>query len=233
MKLLTKLRFKFGLLSVLLLGIVNQTLASIIQLDFEGVGSQAQIIDFYNGGTDSLGNSGVNYGIEFGSNTLGLTESEPLANFSGQPSGETVMFFLSGTAILNYAPGFDTGFSFYYTTVSFTGSVEVFDGLNATGNLLGSLSINALGVGPDVANPFSNWEASSLGFAGIAKSINFGGTVNQVGYDNITFGSTIPDIIPSPPGTPVAAPSATMLLSLALIPIYITRKKRLKLNKPN
>jgi hypothetical protein len=172
--------------------------AAVITLDFEGLGSFAAINDFYNGGTDSQGNSGVNYGVHFGTNSLALVEQDPSANFSGEPSPNTIMFFLTGTSILNYAPGFDTGFSFWYTTVSFGGTVNVYDGLNGTGNLLGTITLPPLGAGPDPANSFSNWAIGSLAFAGMARSIDFGGTVNQVGFDNITFGSIDPNKVPEP-----------------------------------
>jgi len=195
--------------------------ANPIVLDFEGIGSNSSINGFYNGGTDSSGHSGVNYGVQFGTNALALTEDDPSANFSGEPSKKTVMFFLSGTAILNYAPGFDTGFSFYFSTVSFTGSVKVYDGLNATGTLLGNISLPALGFGPDPANPFSNWSVGSLAFSGLAKSIDFGGTVNQVAYDNITFGSTVPVV----PGVPEPSTYALMALGLAGIG-FVARRRR-------
>jgi len=172
--------------------------AAPILLDFEGLGSQAAINDFYNGGTDSQGNSGANVGVHFGSNALALVEQDPGANFSGEPTPNTVMFFLTGSAVLNYTPGFDTGFSFWYTTVSYTSQVKVYDGLNASGNLLGTIALPALGAGPDPANPFSNWAIGALAFGGLAKSIDFGGTVNQVGFDNITFGSIDPNKVPEP-----------------------------------
>lgn len=185
--------------------------ATVIKLDFEGLGSEAQIGAFYNGGTDSMGNAGTNYGVAFGSNTLALKESSPYANFSRTPSGETIMFFLTGTAILNYAPGFTDGFSFYYSTVQFAAKVQVYDGLDATGNLLGEIQLRALGFGPDPDNPFSNWAIGSLGFAGSAKSVNFGGTVNRVAYDNITFGSTNPNDASTPPNA-VPEPGSLALL---------------------
>jgi hypothetical protein len=192
--------------------------AAVVTLDFEGVGSQARVNDFYNGGTDSQGNSGVNYGVHFGSNTLGLKEGDPGANFALAPSGDTAMFFLTGSAILNYSAGFETGFSFWYSTVLFSGSVQVYDGLDATGNLLGNISLSALGAGPSPGNPFSNWEIGSLAFSGIAKSINFGGTVNQVGYDNITFGSTIPDT-----PNPIPEPTTMLLVAAGLLGVQLKR----------
>lgn len=200
--------------------IVAPAAADPIVLDFEGIGNQAAINNFYNGGTDSLGNSGVDYGVQFGSNSLALNEQDPAANFSNEPSPNTIMFFLTGSSVLNYAPGFDTGFSFFFTTVGFAGSVNVYDGLNATGNLLGSINLAALGAGPDPANVFSNWGTGSLAFAGTARSIDFGGTVNQVGYDNITFGSTTPGVQPIP------EPSTYVMLALGLAGLGCVSRRR-------
>ena len=121
-----------------------------------------------------------------------MKASDALANIDLLPSGETGMVFLTGSAILNFPTGFPLGFSFWYSTVSFTGSVEVFDGLDGTGNSLGTITLTALGAGPSVGNPFSNWAVGSLIFEGTARSINFGGTVNQVIYDDITFGHFVP-----------------------------------------
>lgn len=198
----------------------TQARGASITLDFEGLGSQANILNFYNGGTDSQGNSGPNFGIAFGSNTLALRESDPFANFALPPSGETIMFFLTGSAILNNPAGFDTGFSFWYTTVSFSGVVNVYDGLDATGNLLATIDLAALGAGPDPQNPFSNWRAVGVTFNGIARSIDFSGTVNQVGFDDITFGSATPGGVPEP--------SALGLTALGMAGVIVLGRKRPK-----
>ena len=198
-------------------------LADPIVLDFEGVGNQASVNDFYNGGTDSAGHAGTDYGVHFNGNALGIIDSDAggTGNIGNEPSPSTVLFFLTGSALLDYAPGFDTGFSFWYTTVDFGGTVKVYDGLGGTGNLLGSIAINALGTGPgDPNGAFSNWAIGSLGFAGIAKSIDFGGTVNQVAYDNITFGATTPIV------TNVPEPSTYAMLALGLAGVGVVSRRR-------
>lgn len=205
------------LLAAAALGTAGMASATIV-LDFEGAGSMAAINGFYNGGTDSAGNSGNNYGILFGANALALKESDPIANTGMTPSPETGMFFLSGTAVLNYGGGFDS-FSFWYSTTGFSGTVEVFDGLDATGNLLGTVNLLALGIGPSAGNPFSNWAQASLAFGGIAKSINFGGTVNQVIYDDITLGNL--DILPGE----VPEPGVPALFGLAALALAAARRK--------
>jgi hypothetical protein len=52
------------------------------------------------------------------------------------------------------------------------------------------------GPGPDPANLLSNRAVGSLAFVATPKSIDFGGTVNPVGFDNITLGSTNPNNVP-------------------------------------
>ena len=206
-----------ALIAALVLGVSSAASATIV-LDFEGAGSTAFLNGFYNGGTDSAGNAGVNHGIEFGPNALALKESDPVANIGAIPSPETVMFFLSGSAILNYAGGFDS-FSFWYSTTGFSGTVSAFDGLDGSGTLLGTVNLDALGNGPVPGNPFSNWAKASVAFAGAARSINFGGTVNQVIYDDITLGNL--DVV-----APVPEPGVLGLFGLAALALGASRRKK-------
>ncbi|WDE13035.1 PEP-CTERM sorting domain-containing protein [Thalassomonas haliotis] len=197
--------------------------ASVITLDFEGVGNQAAINDFYNGGTDSQGNSGVNYGVSFGSDALGCIDSDAGGScaFANEPTADTVMFFLSGSSVLSYDAGFDTGFSFFYTSARDV-SVNVYSGVNLTGDLLGSINLsnNASdnACSGDPTGNFCNWDIGSLSFAGIARSIDFGGAANYVGFDNITFGSTNPD-------TEVPEPSSLAILALGVLGLASRRLK--------
>jgi len=200
--------------------------AAPIVLDFEGVGNLASINNFYNGGTDSKGNSGTNYGISFTSSALALGDSDAggSGNIANEPSGNTSMFFLSGSAILNRALGFDTGFSFFYSS-STSAVVNVYEGLNATGALLGSINLTAQYDGNnchgDPNGAFCNFSAAGLSFAGIAHSIDFGGTANQIVFDDITFGA-------AEPGANVPEPGTLALLGLGLFGTVAARRRSAK-----
>jgi hypothetical protein len=199
--------------------------AAPIVLDFEGVGNVATINDFYNGGTDSQGHSGTNYGISFSSSALALRDSDAggSGNIANEPSGNTGMFFLSGSAILNRALGFDTGFSFFYSS-STAAVVNVYEGLNATGALLGSINLTAQygdNCHGDPGGSFCNFSAAGLSFAGTAHSIDFGGTANQIVFDDITFGAAVP-------GADVPEPGTLALLGLGLFGTVAARRRSSK-----
>ena len=213
------------LLSVLLVLIVsNRAPASVIVLDFEGIGNTARVLEFYNGGTDSMGNSGTNYGISFGNNSLAVTDADAggSGNIANEPSPDSVLFFLTGSAVLNYAPGFENGFSFFYSS-STNASVFIYDQINASGNLLATLNLTSQHSNGCVGDPtgqFCNWTAVGATFAGLARSIDFGGTVNQIAYDDITFGSAIAG---GPPSAAVAAPQSIIYLICGLF--WLVRKR--------
>ncbi len=214
-----------GLKSAALASLLAVTLnasAAVVTLDFEGIGSGAMINGFYNGGTDSQGNAGVNYGVAFGASAMALRESDPLANFALAPSPETIMFFGIGGALVNVDAGFTSGFSFWYTNVQSSGSVLVYSGLNGSGSLLGTISILALEEGPSPGNPFSTWAVGSVAFSGMARSAVFNTAVNEVGFDNLTFGSTNPN--PTPQPTP--EPGSLALAALALAALAVTAGAR-------
>ncbi len=114
------------------------------------------------------------------------------------------MFFLdANNAILDVPGGFTTGFSFYYTS-SVATTVTVYDGLGATGNVLGVINLAAQAFDDCTGDPtgaFCNWTPVGVAFAGTAFSIDFAGTANRTGFDNITFGSATPGGVVPEPGT--------------------------------
>ncbi|NMP31961.1 PEP-CTERM sorting domain-containing protein [Thalassotalea sp. M1531] len=200
--------------------------ATIITLDFEGIGIGADINDFYNGGTDSLGNSGIDYGISF-ADAIACLDSDAggNCNSANEPSPETGMIFLNNdSAILNLSSGFDTGFSFFYSSNSSAATVSVWSEEGATGTLLGSIDFgNNLGnCSGDPNGNYCNWDIGSVAFSGTAKSIDFGGTANFIIYDDVTFGSVDPTSSNSVP-----TPTTIALFSIALFGLAYRNQKSL------
>jgi hypothetical protein len=194
--------------------------ANPVVLDFEGIADSTPVGDYYNGG------GGTNYGVHFSSATLALIDADNGGggNFANEPSPNTIMFFLDAdNAILTFAAGFDTGFSFFYTS-STAAPVTVWSGMNGDGTLLGTIDLSAQftnNCSGDPGGTFCHWDPIGVAFAGTAHSINFGGTANQTGYDNITFGSATPVV----PGIPEPSTYAMMALGLAGLGVIARRRK--------
>lgn len=185
-------------------------------LTFEGIPDSTPVGNFY----------APNY--VFSPATLALVDSDSggFGNFANEPSPNTIMFFLdSNNAILDVTNGFNTGFSFFYTS-STAASVNVYDGLGGTGNILATLNLTAQftnGCSGDPSGTFCNFTAVGASFAGTAYSINFAGTANRTGYDNITFGAATPGTgaVPEP------STWAMMLVGFGGIGYSMRRRRKL------
>ena len=70
-------------------------------------------------------------------------------------------------------------------------SVRIFDGVDATGNLLVALDLTAIGTGQcgDPEGLLCFWTPITVSFSGTAKSIAFEGPRALIGVDNISFSS--------------------------------------------
>ena len=207
-------------IALLVLLVIVPLAKADITLTFEGLKNQEAILDFYNGGFGGAGSGpGPNYGITFGSSALAIIASNSpggTGNFSNSPSGHTIAFFLSGIGdVMNVAAGFDTGFSFYYSAPVYPGSVTVYDDLNATGNVLANLNLPLTpNGGGSCTAAYCPWIPIGVAFSGVAKSVNFSGTANYIGFDNITLGNKVPTGVPEPGAI---ALFATVLSGVALL----------------
>jgi len=195
-----------SLLAVLFVLAVASARAGTVVLTFEGLQNNEPIMNYYDGGFGGDGSGpGPNYGITFGSDSLALISGANggSGNFSGAPTMPTIAYFLSGPGdIMNVPAGFTTGFSFYYSAIVYPGTVDVYSGLNATGTLLATLALPVTPSEPGTAGcPYGQycpWFPIGVTFSGTAESVNFTGTANYIGFDNITLGSGTPVITPEP-----------------------------------
>ena len=218
-----KLEVLFGL--VLVVGVLALPAQGIVTvLDFEGLLNNEQVLNYYNGGLGGAGSGpGPSLGAVFSPNGLAIIDADAggTGNFGGEPSPDTVLYFLEGNAAtLDYAAGFDTGFSFFYSAIGQPGFVTVWDGLGGTGNILANLNLPltpSFGA-PDPTGAFSPLVPIGVPFSGTALSVDFGGTIDQIAFDNITFGTETPQGVPD-------AGATLVLLGLALGGLGLARKK--------
>ena len=214
--------------------------AAVITLDFENIApypnnSNVTIDDYYNGGTSSIGTSGTNYGVQFTTdavllclNTAGTTCSNTSRGGFGIPTSQGgALFFPTANPKMNVAAGFDTGFSFVYSDPFAVGStVSIFDGLDGTGALLASVTLpgTANGACPSAIASGANYcpfDAYSIAFSGIAKSVVFGGPTNRQVFDDFTFGSiTVGGTVPEP------AAWALMITGFSLVGATLRGRRR-------
>ncbi len=213
--------------------------ASVVVLDFENIapypnGSDVQILNYYNGGTSSIGTSGPNYGVSFTSNALDICLNTPGVSCSntsrggvGSPTSQKGgLYWLNGSqTFMNVAAGFQTGFSFFYADPFIPGaSVTVYSGLSGTGSVLATISLpltpnGACDSAYSGGAEYCPFEPVGASFSGTAMSISFAGTANYVVYDDVTFGSAIPN-------PPVGEPASFALLGTALVGMGVCRRLR-------
>jgi len=203
--------------------------AGTVVLTFEGLQNLEPIDNFYNGGLGGLGSGpGPNDGITFTPDSLAIISADAggTGNFSGNPSGVTIAFFLAlgSSDTMDVAAGFDTGFSFFYSG-AVDGSVNVYSGLDGTGTLLTSLVLPAnfqnSPCAAGAAGPFCTWDPVGVTFSGIAESAVFSGSANEIGFDDITLGSATAG------GGSVPEPGSLSLLALGLAGVGALRRKNL------
>ena len=209
------------ILAIALVAVAAANVATAVPLvlTFEGLQDFEQILGFYNGGFGSLGSGpGPDYDIVFGDSALALIDADDggSGNFANEPSPDTIAFFLSeGSLIMNVLGGFDTGFSFFYTSAA-EGSVTVYGGFGGTGPVLGTLPLainyTVCGAPGDPTGGFACWDPIGVAFAGTALSVSFAGAANQTGFDNITLNSDVPGGVPEP-GTLLMMGSGLLLLA--------------------
>jgi hypothetical protein len=93
------------------------------------------------------------------------------------------------------------------------------DGLDGTGNLLATVDLPMTQAFCDPNHDYSCWDAAGVSFNGIAKSAVFRGVADQIGFSDITLGSSIP----------VPEPGAMLMLGTAVLGSLGTLRRRMKM----
>lgn len=167
--------------------------------------NQAQIENYFNGGTDSLGKSGTNYGVYFSNNGESLKAGYSAASggtglFENVPSSAPgVLFFAPNTGsganltsyttgVINDAAGFQSigfNYSLLNNLSADASTVTLWSGLDGTGVNLGTISLLAAGTTvPCTGNlaptglsrdEFCTWSQASTTLTGVAQSAVFTG----------------------------------------------------------
>jgi len=176
--------------------------SATVTLGFEGAGDYSLIGEFYNGGTSETGATGTNYGISFGADALALANNADFTYYSNAPTPGAVMAPVGASSALNVVSGFTGTASFFYSSTAAT-TVSIFSGLNGTGTNLGTFNLLA-NAQNGCSDAFCHWDATSLSFAGVAQSIQFGSAAGLAGFDNVSI-------------APVPLPAAFWLLGSSLL----------------
>ena len=203
---------KFKLASALAVGLLASAGASaaVINLDFSGVTSTASVNNFYNGGTDSAGASGTNYGVAFTGSVLDLTNDANFTYFTGGPSNSAIYVNPNDVAgVMNIANGISGALELSYSSLGAT-TINVWSGLNGTGTeQTFTLASNDDSCGGGACL----WTTTSLAFLGIAKSVEFGSNDGLSLYTNIGV-------------TPVPLPASGLLLLFGSAGLGLFGKRR-------
>ncbi len=204
-------------LAILTAGLLAASFAqanTAVLVDFETPTSFAFVEEHYNGGTDSAMLAGANLGVSFTFDALALQNDAAGPYFSNAPSPVGVMAPVGANATMNVAAGFVGTVGVWYSADSFVlQGVNVYSGLNGTGNLIASFNLvaNAQADGCS-SSAYCRFDQLTSSFAGTAKSITFGNAANMAAFDNISI-------------TAVPEPTTVLLMSLGLATLALRRRR--------
>jgi hypothetical protein len=161
-------------------------------LDFETPTSFASIAEHYNGGMDSAGATGPALGVSFGLDALTVRNDDGAAPvggyFSHTPSPVGALAPVGADATMNVAAGFVDSISFHYSSTQFVvQGVNVYAGLNGSGELLASFNLVTNAQRGCTDTPYCRFDLLSRSFAGVAHSVTFGNAAGLAGFDNISI----------------------------------------------
>jgi hypothetical protein len=119
------------------------------------------------------------------------------------------MFSPFSATVMNVADGFVGDVSFWYSSITGSTTVSVFDGLNATGSVLSSFTLASN------STAYELFSLASQSFSGVGYSISFGGNDGQIAYDDVTVNA-------------VPLPAAALLFPLGAAALGLSARRKRK-----
>lgn len=124
-------------------------------------------------------------------------------------SGTNAMFSPFSATVMNVADGFVGDVSFWYSSITGSTTVSVFDGLNATGSVLSTFTLASN------STAYELFSLASQSFSGVGYSISFGGNDGQIAYDDVTVNA-------------VPLPAAALLFPLGAAALSMSARRKRK-----
>lgn len=233
--------------------LASQARASTVELTFGDLVNAAPIGSWFNGGTNPFYTGSANNGpqtgpadgVVFSSNAeelragvSGHAPSGGSGKFENNPGGVNsytgkagVLYFgfsSTSSSYLNDAGGFDQisfNYSILNNTATYDDTVDLYSGLNGTGNLLGSLSLTPNGTAvacQTTGDEFCTWSLASASNFGIAESAVFGGP-SSTPLEGLEFDAVS---LSGAPGPAVGAGLPGVALAAGVIGLVGLRRKR-------
>jgi hypothetical protein len=177
--------------AILISSVLSASLAHAnapVLLDFETPTSFESIAEYYNGGTDSAGATGPALGVSFGLDALTVRNDDGIGSyFSNAPTPVGALAPVGADATMNVAIGFVDRIDFHYSATSFVAQgVNVYAGLNGTGDLLASFNLIANAQRGCSDTAFCRFDQLGSTFAGVARSVTFGNATGMA-FDNVSI----------------------------------------------
>jgi hypothetical protein len=168
--------------------------AIILSFDEPQLVDNDAISQFYNGGTTFLGiDGGPDYGVSFTLNARNRTQDVLVGDYTVpgylELKSDTAREGEGIRMTMDAAGGFVSRLDFSYATIDSVGQLQVFSGLDGTGDVLATLSlpITSSQSGPGV------FVADSLSFSGVGRSLVFAGGNKQLAIDDLALTPVVPE----------------------------------------